>query len=77
MRKLKRCVSVIVVLASIGLTGGCGTAGGQICRPDYLSHPEIRFDDRGNRYVIDDHIYFSKEGSSGGRGLGGGGCGCN
>ncbi len=27
--------------------------------------------------AIDDHIYFSKEASSGGRGFGGGGCGCN
>lgn len=26
---------------------------------------------------IADHIYFSKEASSGGRGFGGGGCGCN
>jgi hypothetical protein len=26
---------------------------------------------------IDDHIYFSKEATSGGRGFGGGGCGCN
>jgi hypothetical protein len=25
----------------------------------------------------DDHIYFSKEASSGGQGFGGGGCGCN
>jgi uncharacterized protein DUF4266 len=24
-----------------------------------------------------DHVYFSREGSSGGRGVGGGGCGCN
>ncbi|MBA3581384.1 MAG: DUF4266 domain-containing protein [Gammaproteobacteria bacterium] len=24
-----------------------------------------------------DHIYFSKEGSTGGKGVGGGGCGCN
>jgi hypothetical protein len=27
--------------------------------------------------AIDDHIYFSKEASSGGRGFTGGGCGCN
>jgi len=27
--------------------------------------------------AFDDHIYFSKEASSGGRGYGGGGCGCN
>jgi hypothetical protein len=26
---------------------------------------------------LDDHIYFSKEASSGGRSFGGGGCGCN
>jgi len=26
---------------------------------------------------FDEHIYFSKEASSGGRGFGGGGCGCN
>lgn len=77
MKKLKGCVLAASVLTLFGLTEGCGTAGGQICRPDYLSHPEIRFDDQGNRYVIDDHIYFSKEGSSGGRGFGGGGCGCN
>ena len=27
--------------------------------------------------ALDDHIYFSKEASSGGKGFGGGGCGCN
>lgn len=27
--------------------------------------------------ATDDHIYYSKEASSGGRGFGGGGCGCN
>jgi hypothetical protein len=26
---------------------------------------------------IDEHIYFSKEGSTGGQDVGGGGCGCN
>jgi hypothetical protein len=26
---------------------------------------------------VDDHIYFSKEGSMGGMDVGGGGCGCN
>ncbi|MCH7880941.1 MAG: DUF4266 domain-containing protein [Proteobacteria bacterium] len=33
--------------------------------PDYLDN------------FIDEHIYFSKEASSGGQGVGGGGCGCN
>ena len=26
---------------------------------------------------VDEHIYFSKEASKGGSGIGGGGCGCN
>lgn len=26
---------------------------------------------------LDEHMYFSKEASSGGQGVGGGGCGCN
>jgi len=27
--------------------------------------------------AMTDHVYFSREGSTGGRGVGGGGCGCN
>lgn len=27
--------------------------------------------------AFDEHIYFSREAASGGRGVGGGGCGCN
>ncbi len=27
--------------------------------------------------LADEHIYFSKEASTGGKGVGGGGCGCN
>lgn len=26
---------------------------------------------------VDDHVYFSKEAATGGKGVGGGGCGCN
>ncbi len=42
-----------------------------------LARQDMRFD-RDNldaRFV--DHTYFSKEASSGGTGVGGGGCGCN
>jgi hypothetical protein len=28
-------------------------------------------------FKMNDHAYFSREGSRGGRGVGGGGCGCN
>ena len=42
-----------------------------------LAKEEMTFGSDGFDDAFDDHIYFSKEASSGGRGLGGGGCGCN
>jgi hypothetical protein len=44
---------------------------------DVLARPEMSLDGAPLDAAIDDHIYFSKEASSGGRGFGGGGCGCN
>jgi hypothetical protein len=37
----------------------------------------MQFDIHAIDHAMDDHVYFSKEASSGGRGFGGGGCGCN
>lgn len=42
-----------------------------------LAKKEMQFGSAAVDDVIDDHMYFSKEASSGGRGFGGGGCGCN
>jgi len=42
-----------------------------------LAKPEMALDAERLDIAIDDHIYFSKEASSGGRGFAGGGCGCN
>ena len=42
-----------------------------------LARDDMRLDFSPFDLAIDDHIYFSKEASSGGRGFGGGGCGCN
>jgi hypothetical protein len=44
---------------------------------DILSRSDMRPDGAGLDEAIDDHLYFSKEASSGGRSFGGGGCGCN
>jgi hypothetical protein len=76
---MKRTYSVIAAAIAVVcacLFQGCASTAGQVCPLDPLMNPEIRFNDNGNANVIDDHIYFSKEGSSGGRGFGGG-CGCN
>jgi thiol-disulfide isomerase/thioredoxin len=44
---------------------------------DVLADPVMRMISDPLETEFDDHIYFSKEASSGGRGFGGGGCGCN
>jgi thiol-disulfide isomerase/thioredoxin len=42
-----------------------------------LAAPEMQLACDPLEFEFDDHIYFSREASSGGRGFGGGGCGCN
>jgi len=56
---------------------GCASMGVQVWQHDILAKPAMQLDSHALDRAIDDHIYFSKEASSGGRGFGGGGCGCN
>lgn len=59
------------------LASGCANLGVQPWERDVLARPEMSLDSDPITSGLDDHIYFSKEASSGGRGFGGGGCGCN
>ena len=69
-------VLLLTLGASAGLTG-CSTVGVKPWERDILSRSDMRPDGAGLDGAIDDHLYFSKEASSGGRSFGGGGCGCN
>jgi len=44
---------------------------------EVLARQEMQLDSNPLDAAIDDHLYFSKEASSGGRSFAGGGCGCN
>jgi hypothetical protein len=44
---------------------------------DVLAQQEMNLISDPIESSLNDHIYFSKEASSGGQGFGGGGCGCN
>ena len=68
MKKSLLCLIVLTL-------GGCAAV--QPWERDVLARPEMSLDNAPLDAAIDDHIYFSKEASSGGRGFGGGGCGCN
>lgn len=65
------------LIAAALATTGCAHLGVQPWERDVLARPEMALDADPLDVAIDDHIYFSKEASSGGRGFGGGGCGCN
>jgi len=56
---------------------GCSSLGAKPWQRDQLARPAMQLDGNPTESAIDDHVYFSKEASSGGRGFGGGGCGCN
>ncbi len=57
--------------------GGCASLGVQPWEREVLARDDMQLDANALDTAFDDHIYFSKEGTSGGRGFGGGGCGCN
>lgn len=65
------------VLIAILSLSGCASMGVEVWERDVLARPEMQLDNQAIDRSMDDHIYFSKEASSGGRGFGGGGCGCN
>jgi Domain of unknown function (DUF4266) len=76
MRVLKICASSAMSL-SVMLSAGCGTLGVKPWERDLMARRDMQFDGEALDAKLDDHLYFSKEASSGGRSFGGGGCGCN
>ena len=55
----------------------CSILGVRPWERNLLSESEMQFGTHPLEEGFDDHIYFSKEGSSVGRGFSAGGCGCN
>ena len=74
MNTTRRTWLALLVLAGLGIPG-CATV--HPWDRDLMAKKSMRFVPLPHEMAVDDHIYFSKEGTSGGRGFGGGGCGCN
>ena len=70
-------VYLTVGLVLMALTSGCASLGVKAWDRDLLARDEMRLDANPVDSAIDEHLYFSKEASSGGRSYAGGGCGCN
>jgi Domain of unknown function (DUF4266) len=70
-------LSFLCLAAGAALVSGCSSIGVKPWQRDVLAREEMRLDANPLDAAIDDHMYFSKEASSGGRSYAGGGCGCN
>lgn len=70
--KLKICLGLLMLTL-----GGCSSLGVEPWQKQQFAREDMALNHEKLDLSLDDHIYFSKEGSSGGRAFAGGGCGCN
>jgi hypothetical protein len=68
---------ILCLLCGALFVGGCANLGVRPWQRDVLARADMQLDANPLDAAIDDHMYFSKEASSGGRSFAGGGCGCN
>ena len=77
MRRMQIIAGLILAGIVIVAMSSCTRMGVKAWERDIMAKPSMQFDADAVDQALDDHIYFSKEASSGGRSFGGGGCGCN
>ncbi|MEC4726703.1 DUF4266 domain-containing protein [Shewanella sp. D64] len=71
---MKKTLIALAILTSLS---ACSILGVQPWEKQQLARSDMALNSEKLDLSLDDHIYFSKEGSSGGRAFAGGGCGCN
>jgi hypothetical protein len=65
------------VCCAVLALSGCASLGAAPWDRDLMARQAMELNTHPNITAANEHIYFSKEGSSGGRTFDGGGCGCN
>ena len=73
---LRGSMRVAVMTLALASTA-CSVAPPRAWEKDLLARPGMAMDGDALDRRFQQHIYSSKENSSGGDGVGGGGCGCN
>ena len=75
---MKPALKKLLMLVTVAALAGCGSLGQvQPWEKGNLAKPSMTFGGDPLDQAFVQHIYSSKENSSGGYGVGGGGCGCN
>jgi hypothetical protein len=68
-------LAFLLGLSLLVLSAGCAHV--QPWDRDLLAEKRMKLNGLPHESSVDEHIYFSKEGSTGGHRAAGGGCGCN
>jgi hypothetical protein len=72
-----RRLRLFLIISGAVFVSGCSAPPVKPWQRDLLSRQDMQLNGSSIDDAIDDHVYFSKEASSGGRSFAGGGCGCN
>ena len=73
-RSSSRRLGALLLLAALS---GCGRHAVRAAEKEFLADRTMRFDADGQEQSADGHVMSNREGSAGGGGSEGGGCGCN
>lgn len=68
---------VVTLFFSLSLLAGCVVTPLKPWERDIMAREEMQLDYDELIDAMDEQVYYSKEASFGGKGIGGGGCGCN
>ena len=68
---------ILQIMLIVSFISACSNVGVKPWEKNILARDDMQLIHAPLEAGLDDHIYFSKEASSGGRGFSGGGCGCN
>lgn len=68
----------LLLCAGLGAAAGaCGKNAVRASEKEFLADRIMRFDSDRQETAADEHVISNREGAAGGKGTGGGGCGCN
>ncbi len=76
-RFFSRALLLLIATVAALLVSGCETVRVQPWERGALTGYAMRTDRDPLATAMNEHIYFSRESTTGGRGVGGSGCGCN
>jgi hypothetical protein len=77
MTILKKIWPLLTLITISFMNAACSSIGVKPWEKEVLSKKEMQFGANTLESSFEDHTFFSKEGSSGGRSFSAGGCGCN